>query len=76
MTDNGLLPFLLAKLIACSECADDIGKTLSVLAPYFQEKGIASSTSSTMVELTKKLDRSLPLRKRFSKSPGRTGPTW
>jgi hypothetical protein len=67
MTDNGLLPFLLAKLIACSECADDIGKTLTVLAPYFQEKGIASNTTSMMTELSKKLDRSLPLRKRFRK---------
>lgn len=63
MTDNGLLSFHLAKLIACSECADEIMKTLKVVAPYFQEKGIVSNSS--MIELAKKIDRSLSLRERF-----------
>jgi hypothetical protein len=63
MTDNGLLPFLLAKLIACSECADEIRKALKIVAPYFQEKRKASNSS--MIELATKIDRSLSFRERF-----------
>jgi hypothetical protein len=68
MTDNGLLPFLLAKLIACSDCADDIAKISKVLAPYFQQgKGNISRKGSSILDLTEKMDRSLSLRDRFER---------
>ena len=66
MTDNGYLPFIMAKLIACTECGDSAAQLMTELASYFQE---GQATVETLLELDKALDRSQPLRSRIKKVP-------
>jgi hypothetical protein len=35
MTDNGYLPFIMAKLVACTECADSAAQLIQELAAHF-----------------------------------------
>ena len=62
MTDNGYLPFIMAKLIACTECGGSAAQLITELASYFQEW---QATMETLSKLGKALDRSQPLRSRF-----------
>ena len=66
MTDNGYLPYIMAKLIACTECGDGAAQLITELASYFQEGQV---TTETLLKLAKALDRSQPLRSRFQKVP-------
>ena len=64
MTDNGYLPFILAKLIACSECGDSTAQLIEELAPYFDGRQV---TRDALTELDNALDRSVSCRSRFEK---------
>ena len=65
MTDNGYLPFILAKLIACTECGDDASKQLRDLVPHFRAG--ASVNKEILHEIRQRFDRSSSLRSRFRK---------
>lgn len=64
MTDNGYLPFILAKLIACSECGNSGSELLRTFAAHFQRGNVSGETSQ---EISETLDRSLLYRHRFRK---------
>jgi hypothetical protein len=66
MTDNGYLPFIMAKFIACTECGDSAAQLITELASYFQE---GQATMEVLSKLGKALDRSQPLQSRFQKVP-------
>jgi hypothetical protein len=66
MADNGYLPFIMAKLIACTECADNAAHLMRELAAFFQE---GSTTMETLSEIDKALDRSQPLQSRIKQVP-------
>ena len=64
MTDNGYLPFIMAKLIACTECGDSAAQLLTELATHFQG---SQATISTIPKLDGVLDRSSPHSSRLTK---------
>ena len=66
MTDNGYLPFIMAKLIACTECADSAAQLIQELAAHFQEN---DASMESLSEIDKALDRSQPLKTRIKKVP-------
>lgn len=66
MTDNWHLPFIMAKLIACTECADNAAHLIRKLATFFQE---GNATMESLWEIDKALDRSQPLKSWIPKVP-------
>lgn len=64
MTDNGYLPFIMAKLIACTECADSAAKLIRDLATFFDG---AQLTMNTLITLGESVDRSVSYNSRFEK---------
>lgn len=64
MTDNAYLPFILAKLIACTECGNELERLLQQLAGYFRKD---DRSTDSMVALGEQFDSSTPSDSRFQK---------
>ena len=62
MTDNGYLPFRMAKLIACTECGESAARLITDMAAFFKD---GKAKLDTLTNVSKYLNPVWPDRSRF-----------